>query len=114
MRSTFGDRASHEALMATLNSMSTPKQEAEGLIVQAAKSSQDVLDFFADRLKVQQREAGVRHDLIDVVFALGGEADLVCFLVRVKALQYFIAQDAAASLLGIGRAQVREGEGKSV
>src|SRR3546814_2670947 len=30
MRSTFGDRASHEALMATLNSMSTPKQEAEG------------------------------------------------------------------------------------
>src|SRR3546814_19106404 len=29
MRSTFGDRASHEALMATLNSMSTPKQEAD-------------------------------------------------------------------------------------
>ena len=33
-----------------------------------------ILDFFADRLKVQQREAGVRHDLIDAVFALGGEA----------------------------------------
>src|SRR3546814_3980369 len=33
----------------------------------------DVSDFFADRLKVQQREAGVRHDLIDAVFALGGE-----------------------------------------
>src|SRR5690606_26598475 len=31
-----------------------------------------ILDFFADRLKVQQREAGVRHDLIDAVFALGG------------------------------------------
>ena len=30
------------------------------------------IDFFADRLKVQQREAGVRHDLIDAVFALGG------------------------------------------
>ena len=33
--------------------------------------------FFADRLKVQQREAGVRHDLIDAVFALGGEDDRV-------------------------------------
>src|SRR3546814_359832 len=98
MRSTFGDRASHEALMATLNSMSTPKQEAEGLIVQAAKSSQDVLDFFADRLKVQQREAGVRHDLIDAVFALGGEDDLVRLLARVKALQSFIATEDGANL----------------
>src|SRR5690606_27398104 len=33
----------------------------------------DVLQFLIDRLKVQQREAGVRHDLIDAVFALGGE-----------------------------------------
>ncbi|MCC6942474.1 MAG: glycine--tRNA ligase subunit beta, partial [Novosphingobium sp.] len=40
-------------------------------------------DFFADRLKVQQREAGVRHDLIDAVFALGGEDDLVRLLARV-------------------------------
>ena len=39
-----------------------------------------LLDFFADRLKVQQREAGVRHDLIDAVFALGGEDDLVRLL----------------------------------
>jgi glycyl-tRNA synthetase beta subunit len=34
----------------------------------------DLLTFFADRLKVQQREAGVRHDLIDAVLALGGRA----------------------------------------
>ena len=49
-----------------------------------------ILDFFADRLKVQQREAGVRHDLIDAVFALGGEDDLVRLLARVKALQAFV------------------------
>ena len=48
------------------------------------------IDFFADRLKVQQREAGVRHDLIDAVFALGGEDDLVRLLARVKALQAFV------------------------
>jgi glycyl-tRNA synthetase beta chain len=58
-----------------------------------------LLDFFADRLKVQQREAGVRHDLIDAVFALGGENDLVRLLARVKALQAFVATDDGTNLL---------------
>jgi len=60
---------------------------------------QTVLDFFADRLKVQQREAGVRHDLIDAVFALGGEDDLVRLLARVKALQAFVGTEDGANLL---------------
>ena len=59
----------------------------------------EILDFFADRLKVQQREAGVRHDLIDAVFALGGENDLVRLLARVHALQSFVATDDGANLL---------------
>jgi glycyl-tRNA synthetase beta chain len=58
-----------------------------------------VLDFFADRLKVQQREAGIRHDLIDAVFALGGEDDLVRLLARVHALQAFIRTEDGANLL---------------
>ena len=58
-----------------------------------------MLDFFADRLKVQQREAGVRHDLIDAVFALGGEDDLVRLLARVKALQAFVETAEGADLL---------------
>ncbi|WP_379550349.1 glycine--tRNA ligase subunit beta [Qipengyuania sp. DGS5-3] len=58
-----------------------------------------LLDFFADRLKVQQREAGVRHDLIDAVFALGGEDDLVRLLARVKALQSFVETDSGTNLL---------------
>jgi glycyl-tRNA synthetase beta chain len=58
-----------------------------------------VLDFFADRLKVQQREAGVRHDLIDAVFALGGEDDLVRLLARVHALQAFVGTEDGANLL---------------
>ena len=56
-------------------------------------------DFFADRLKVQQREAGVRHDLIDAVFSLGGEDDLVRLLARVKALQSYITTAEGANLL---------------
>jgi glycyl-tRNA synthetase beta chain len=57
------------------------------------------LDFLDDRLKVQQREAGVRHDLIDAVFALGGEDDLVRLLARVHALQAFVGTPDGANLL---------------
>jgi glycyl-tRNA synthetase beta chain len=59
----------------------------------------EILDFFADRLKVQQREAGVRHDLIDAVFALGGEDDLVRLLARVTALQEFVETEDGTNLL---------------
>jgi glycyl-tRNA synthetase beta chain len=62
-------------------------------------AGEDVLDFFADRLKVQQREAGVRHDLIDAVFALGGEDDLVRLLARVHALQGFVTTEDGVNLL---------------
>ena len=63
------------------------------------KTTPGILDFFADRLKVQQREAGVRHDLIDAVFALGGEDDLVRLLARVAALQSFVETTDGADLL---------------
>src|SRR5690606_24989026 len=59
----------------------------------------DIVAFLIDRLKVQQREAGVRHDLIDAVFALGGEDDLVRLLARVRALQAFIGTEDGANLL---------------
>ncbi len=61
--------------------------------------STEILDFIIDRLKVQQREAGVRHDLIDAVFALGGEDDLVRLLARVRALQSFVGTDDGTNLL---------------
>jgi glycyl-tRNA synthetase beta chain len=63
------------------------------------RAASDLLDFFADRLKVQQREAGVRHDLIDAVFALGGEDDLVRLLARVHALQAFVGTEDGKNLL---------------
>ena len=58
-----------------------------------------IVQFLIDRLKVQQREAGVRHDLIDAVFALGAEDDLVRLLARVKALQAFVETEDGANLL---------------
>ncbi len=59
----------------------------------------DLIPFFADRLKVQVREQGVRHDLVDAVFALGGEDDLVRLLARVKALQAFVGGEDGKNLL---------------
>ncbi|MBS0522899.1 MAG: glycine--tRNA ligase subunit beta [Proteobacteria bacterium] len=65
----------------------------------------DLLDFFADRLKVQMRDKGVRHDVIDAVFSLGNEDDLVRLLARVEALQSFLGTDAGKNLLtAYGRA----------
>jgi glycyl-tRNA synthetase beta chain len=82
----------------------TPNLERGKIIDEATELQEAVLDFFADRLKVQQREAGVRHDLIDAVFACrnergGGEDDLVRLLARVKALQAFVESPAGADLL---------------
>ncbi len=61
--------------------------------------SGDLLTFFADRLKVALKEKGVRHDLIDAVFSLGHEDDLVRLVARVEALQAFLKTDDGANLL---------------
>ena len=77
-----------------------PKGKAQEIIDgRKSETATQIADFFADRLKVQQREAGVRHDLIDAVFALGGEDDLVRLLARVKALQAFMATEDGTNLL---------------
>ncbi len=65
----------------------------------------DLLAFFAERLKVQMREKGVRHDVVDAVVSLGGEDDLVRLLARVEALQTFLGTEAGRNLLtAYGRA----------
>ncbi len=69
------------------------------LVASLGAKGGDLLGFFADRLKVQVREQGVRHDLVDAVFALGGEDDLVRVLARVKALQAFVGTEDGKNLL---------------
>jgi glycyl-tRNA synthetase beta chain len=61
--------------------------------------SDELLTFFADRLKVALKEKGTRHDLIDAVFSLGHEDDLVRLVARVEALQSFLKSDDGANLL---------------
>lgn len=63
------------------------------------KGGDDLLAFFADRLKVQLREQGARHDLVDAVFALPGQDDLVLVVRRVEALGKFLDTDDGKNLL---------------
>ena len=79
---------------------SWPKKFEKGVSV-----ADDLLSFFADRLKVHLREKGARHDLIDAVFALGGQDDLALIVKRVEALAEFLTTDDGANLLaGVKRA----------
>jgi glycyl-tRNA synthetase beta chain len=65
----------------------------------------DLLDFFADRLKVYLRDKGARHDLIDAVFSLGQEDDLLMIVRRVEALARFLdTEDGRNLLAGVRRA----------
>ena len=67
--------------------------------VNPAQLAENLLEFFADRLKVHLRDKGVQHDHISAVFALGGEDDLVRLLARVDALAEFLKSEDGANLL---------------
>ncbi len=67
--------------------------------------ARDLLSFFADRLKVHLRDRGMRHDLIDAVFGLGDQDDLLMIIKRVQALGEFLDTDDGKNLLaGVKRA----------
>ena len=64
----------------------------------SSTSAEQLLSFFADRLKILLRDEGKRHDLVDAVFALGDD-DLVRIVARVEALSAFLATEDGATLL---------------
>jgi glycyl-tRNA synthetase beta chain len=59
----------------------------------------DLMVFFAERLKIQLREQGARHDLVDAVFALGGQGDFFVIERRIEALARFLATEDGKNLL---------------
>lgn len=86
-------------VVARWDAAATPRLERGKFIEEATDTQEEVLAFLAERLKVQQREAGVRHDIVDAVFGLGGEDDLVRLLTRVTTLQRFIETEEGTNLL---------------
>ncbi|MGF1553469.1 MAG: glycine--tRNA ligase subunit beta [Paracoccaceae bacterium] len=82
-------------------------EKAQALVTDISERSKalslDLLAFLADRLKVALRDQGVRHDVIQACFDLGGQDDLVLLVARVKALQAFLATEDGANLLSAYR-----------
>jgi glycyl-tRNA synthetase beta chain len=96
---------------------STPQEKIEVLAAAIYRSygrqpkldtreySKELRAFFGDRLKVQLREQGARHDLVDAVFSLEGQDDLLLIVRRVEALGKFLDSDDGKNLLaGVKRA----------
>jgi glycyl-tRNA synthetase beta chain len=69
-----------------------------GVTARTSELMPDLLAFFADRLKVQLRQQGARHDLVDAVFALAQD-DLLLIVARVEALARFLEADDGKNLL---------------
>jgi len=92
------------------DTLSIEKPTALDFINGTVKPLLDLLAFFADRLKVHLRDEGARHDLIDAVFALEGQDDLLMIVRRVEALGKFLETEAGANLLaGTTRAPIIRG-----
>ncbi|MFY9900599.1 MAG: glycine--tRNA ligase subunit beta, partial [Xanthobacteraceae bacterium] len=90
-----------------LSLIETTKSAAAGIVKASTRDAlanreqlpADLLAFFADRLKVQLREQGARHDLVDAVFALEGQDDLLLIVRRVEALGQFLDSEDGKNLL---------------
>jgi len=74
-------------------------QQTGNIAVQFQPMIADLLGFFAERLKVLLREQGARHDLVDAVFALEGQDDLLIIVRRVEALAKLLDTDDGKNLL---------------
>ena len=104
LEQAFGLSVEPFKLKALHDAASKPNSEKRQQIP-GKQTLDDLLAFFADRLKVHLREKGARHDLIDAVFSLGGQDDLALIVKRVEALGEFLKTDDGANLLiGVRRA----------
>jgi glycyl-tRNA synthetase beta chain len=71
----------------------------ERRIQRGFQETADLLSFLADRLKVVLRDQGARHDLVDAVFALPGQDDLLMIVRRIEALGSFLDTENGKNLL---------------
>jgi glycyl-tRNA synthetase beta chain len=63
----------------------------------------DILDFLAERLRVQLRAEGARHDVLAAVFAAGADDDITRLLARAEAISSLLGQEDGANLLSAYR-----------
>jgi glycyl-tRNA synthetase beta chain len=92
-------------IIESVPSLPIRQQIREEINAESAQKSADLLAFFADRLKVYLRDKGARYDLIDAVFALPDQSDLLMIVKRVEALGRLLeTEDGENLLVGYRRA----------
>ena len=57
------------------------------------------VDFIIERLRVQLRAEGARHDVLAAVFAAGADDDIARLLARTDAVAALLRSDDGANLL---------------
>ncbi len=68
-----------------------------------AAAAAEVLDFLLDRLRVQLRAEGARHDVLNAVLGAGQDDDIVRLLARTEAVAAFVGTEAGGNLLAAYR-----------
>jgi glycyl-tRNA synthetase beta chain len=95
----------NQLVAAAQSTLGRTQTSSANRLVDYLSMAAELLDFFADRLKVYLRDQGARHDLIDAVFALPGQDDLLMIVRRVEALGRFLdTEDGKNLLAGFKRA----------
>ena len=69
------------------------------LLAAGANDPDDLLGFLAERMRVQLRAEGARHDVLDAVFAAGNDDDVVRLLARTTAIATLLGSEDGANLL---------------
>ncbi|MBY6046655.1 glycine--tRNA ligase subunit beta [Vannielia litorea] len=71
----------------------------EKVTAHSPDTSDDLLAFLHDRLKVHLRDQGIRHDVIDACLAMPGKDDLTLLVKRAEAVQAFLSTDDGENLV---------------
>lgn len=69
----------------------------------AAGLGHELMDFLTDRLRVQLRAEGTRHDVVTAVLGAAPDDDLNRLLRRAESVRVFVESDAGANLLAAHR-----------
>jgi len=95
--------AAEEALERALGHALTEQPQPAPLRAAPERNAEEVLDFIAERLRVQLRTEGARHDLVAAVFGATPDDDLVRLLARAEALRGLLESPDGANLLAAYR-----------
>ena len=104
LKEILDEIAEHGLFGAALDAISDRLDDSQTDAVKGAAgdvpdTSQDLLAFFHDRLKVFLKDEGIRHDVIDACLAMPGNDDITLLVKRASALSEVLKTEDGANLI---------------